>query len=84
MDHGRSQDFDSGEPFRPRGVSGWGSPTGRRRIFENFLKKIDKMHYFGIFFKYLTKYGLIFRMFGRKTHCCKILRKFENFDENSI
>ena len=58
----------------------WGSAP--RRIFEIFLKKIAKMHYFRIFFKRFNKHALTFRAFGRKT---QIVGKCQNvFDENSI
>ena len=51
---------------------------GRWRIFENvqknFLRKLQKVHYFSIFFKKnLTNHALIFRAFGRKT---QIVGKF--------
>ena len=60
---------------------------GRQRIFKNlqnhFLRKLQKMHYFSLFFKEFKNPALHFREFGRKTQLIVvILIKF--FDENSI
>ena len=72
--------------WRPRRGSGEAEPPpGRRRIFENlekdFLKKIKKLHYFGLFFKKFQNPALNFREFGRKTQLVleKLWENFENF-----
>ena len=65
-----------------RGV-GWSGEFWK--IFNKFLKKIVKMHYFIIYFKYLANHALIFRMFGRKTQLVgKSQKILKIFDKNSI
>ena len=70
---------------------GSGAPE-RRRIFENlqrnFLIKLQKMHYFSIFFKKFNKPCVNFwGVWTKNTNCWEILwnfRKFQNNFEKSI
>ena len=50
---------------------------GVSKICKKFLKKIAKMHYFGIFFKGINKLLINFpRVWSKNTNCWEILRNF--------
>ena len=73
---------------RPRRGSGGWAP-GCRKIFENlqknFLRKLQKMHYFSKFFKRFNKPCVNFsRVWTKNTNCWEILRNFRIFLKNFI
>ena len=52
-------------------------PENFRKFRKNFVRKLQKLHYFSLFFKKLKIHALYFRAFGRKTQLVgEILRKF--------
>ena len=62
-------------------------PSGRRRIFEifqkDFLRKLQKMHYFSIFFKKFNKPCVNFsRVWTKKTNSWEILNNFRKFSKH--
>ena len=49
--------------------------------FQRFLKKIAKVHYFGIFFKNLANPALIFARLDEKHNLLEIFRKFSKISQ---
>ena len=69
--------------------SGGAEPHGRRRIFENlqknFLRKLQNMHCFNIFFKKSNKpYVNISRVWTKNKNSCEILRNFRKFSKACV